>query len=143
MLFPSFHREVKRMSRQRSGELTRKEKNFCEEYVRNGGNASQAYFFAYDTTIENARKAYCKVYRKPEVKEYIRQLQKVEFEAACITAERIGLKLAEIAFAAKDDEFYTPSQQLKGLELLQKQMGLQTQKLEADINTDITITIEE
>lgn len=131
------------MSRQRNGELTRKEKNFCEEYVRNGGNASQAYFAAYDTTIENARKAYCKVYRKPEVKEYIRQLQQVEFEAACITAERIGLKLAEIAFAAKDDEVYGATAQLKALDLLQKQLSLQHQNIQADVNTDITITIEE
>lgn len=131
------------MSRGRNGELTRKEKNFCEEYVRNGGNASQAYFFAYDTTIENARKMYCKVYRKPEVKAYIRELQQAEFEAACITAERIGLKLAEIAFAAKGDEVYNTTAQLKALDLLQKQLSLQTQKIDADLHTDITITIEE
>lgn len=30
--------------------LTNKEKAFCEEYVRNGGNASRAYFYAYDTS---------------------------------------------------------------------------------------------
>jgi phage terminase small subunit len=131
------------MSRQRNGELTRKEKEFCEEYVRNGGNASQAYYYAYDTTIENARKAYCKVYRKPEVKAYIRQLQAVEFEAACITAERIGLKLAEIAFSAKGDEVYNTTAQLKALDLLQKQLSLQHQNIQADVNTDINITIEE
>ena len=131
------------MSRTRDGELTRKEKSFCEEYVRNGGNASQAYFYAYDTTIENARKCYCKVYRKPEVKAYIRELQQVEFEAACITAERIGLKLAEIAFAAKGDEVYNTTAQLKALDLLQKQLSLQHQKIEAEVNTDINITIEE
>lgn len=125
------------------GELTRKERNFCEEYVRNGGNASRAYFFAYDTTIENARKAYCKVFRKPQVKEYIKELQKAEFEAACINAERIGLKLAEIAFAAKEDEIYTAAHQLKALDLLSKNLGLQKQHIEADLHTDINITIEE
>lgn len=123
-------------------ELTRKERNFCEEYVRNGGNASQAYYFAYDTTIENARKEYCKVYRKPRVKEYIRQLQQAEFEAACITAERIGLKLAEIAFAAKGDEIYNTSAQLKALDLLQKQLSLQHQTIDANVSTDIVINIE-
>lgn len=131
------------MEKKQRTALTRKEKAFAEEYVRNGGNASRAYFFAYETTMENARKEYCKVYRRPIVKEYIRQLQKAEFDAACITAERIGLKLAEIAFAAKDDADYTASAQLKALDLLQKQMGLQTQKVEADLHTDITITIEE
>lgn len=123
--------------------LTKKEKAFAEEYIRNGGNASQAYFFAYDTTIENARKLYVKPMRKPAVKEYIKALQQAEYEAACITAERIGLKLAEIAFAAKGDEDYPATAQLKALDLLQKQMGLQTQKVEADLHTDITITIEE
>ena len=121
--------------------LTKKEKAFCEEYVRNGGNASRAYFFAYDTTIENARKAYCKTYRKPEVKEYIRALQKEAFEAACITAERVALKLSEIAFADKDDEHYVAANQLKALDLLQKQLGIQKQHIDADIHTDIVINI--
>ena len=139
MLFPLLYRG-ENMARDT---LTKKEKTFAEEYVRNGGNASQAYFYAYDTTIENARKLYVKPMRKPAVKEYIKQLQQAEFEAACITAERIGLKLAEIAFAAKGDEDYTTAAQLKALELLQKQMGLQHQKIEAEVNTEINITIEE
>ena len=122
--------------------LTKKEKAFCEEYVNNGCNASRAYFFAYDTTIENARKEYCKVFRKPEVKQYIAELQKEAFEAACINAERVALKLSEIAFAEKDDEFYNASAQLKALDLIQKQLGLQKQQLEADIKADINITIE-
>ena len=124
--------------------LTKKEKAFCEEYVANGGNASRAYFDAYDTSsIENARKGYCKVFRKPEVKEYIAALQKEAFAAACISAERVALKLADIAFADKDDEVYGASSQLKALDLLQKQLGLQHQKIEADVNTDIVINIEE
>ena len=124
--------------------LTKKEKAFCEEYVANGGNASRAYFAAYDTaSIENARKGYCKVFKKPEVKEYIRELQKVAFDNACINAERVALRLSEIAFADKDDEYYNISSQLKALDLLQKQLGLQHQKIEADVNTDININIVE
>ena len=75
--------------------------------------------------------------RKDGIKDYIKELQKAEFEGACITAERVGLKLAEIAFAAKDDEHYNPTAQLKALDLLQKQMGLQHQKIEADVSTDL------
>lgn len=124
--------------------LTNKEKAFCEEYVRNGGNASRAYFYAYDTSsIENARKAYCKVFRKPEVKEYIAALQKEAFAAACINAEKVALKLSEIAFSDKEDEVYGTTAKLKALDLLQKQLGLQHQKIEADITNDINITIEE
>lgn len=124
--------------------LTKKERAFCEEYVANGCNASRAYFAAYDTaSMESARKGYCKVFRKPEVKAYIAELQKEAFERACVSAERVALKLADIAFAEKDDEAYGATAQLKALELLQKQLGLQTQKIEADIKTDIVISIEE
>lgn len=125
-------------------QLTKKEKAFCEEFVANGGNASRAYFAAYDcASIENARKAYCKVFRKPNVKEYIKALQQEAFENACINAERIALKLADIAFAEKGDEYYQASSQLKALDLLQKQLGLQTQKVEADVKTEINIEIED
>lgn len=124
--------------------LTKKEKAFCEEYVANGCNASRAYFAAYDTaSIESARKGYCKVFRKPEVKAYIAELQKEAFEQACINAERVALKLADIAFAEKGDEYYNATAQLKALDLIQKQFGLQKQHIEADISADINITIEE
>lgn len=123
--------------------LTKKEKAFCEEYVVNGGNASRAYAVAYECCIEDARKRYCKTFKKPEIKEYIRELQKVAFENACITAERVALRLSDIAFADKSDEIYTVSSQLKALDLLQKQLGLQHQKIEADVTTDIVINIEE
>lgn len=86
--------------------LTKKEKAFCENYVTNGGNASRAYQEAYECCIEDARKRYCKTFRKPEVKEYITALQKEAFDAACITAERVALRLAEIAFADRKDEDY-------------------------------------
>lgn len=123
--------------------LTKKEKAFCEEYVVNGCNSSRAYQKVYECSIEDARKRYCKTFRKPEIKAYIAALQKEAFEAACINAERVAIKLADIAFAEKDDEYYTVVAQLKALDLLQKQLGLQHQKIEADVNTDIKITIEE
>jgi phage terminase small subunit len=123
--------------------LTKKEKAFCEEYIQNGCNASRAYCSIYGCSIEDARKRYCKTFRKPEIKEYITALQKEAFEEACITAERVALKLSDIAFADKKDEDYPVSAQLKALDLLQKQLGLQHQKIEADISTDINITIEE
>lgn len=124
------------------GTLTLKEKTFCEEYVANGGNASRAYFAAYDTTIENARKEYCKVFRKPEVKAYIKALQKEAFDAACISAEKVALKLNEIAFAEKGDKDYNTTAQLKALELIQKQLGITNNKIEAEVRNDIHITIE-
>lgn len=123
--------------------LTNKEKAFCEEYIANGCNASRAYFAAYDCkSMENARKEYCKVMKRPRVKEYILKLQKEAYDNAYINAERIALKLAEIAFANKGDEDYAASAQLKALDLLQKQLGLQTQKVDANVAADVSIEID-
>lgn len=127
----------------RKAGLTRKEKAFCELYALENYSATQAYLNAYQCEHSTASAAGWKMLKKPHIKEYIDTLQKEAWAAACITAEKVGLKLAEIAFAAKDDEAYTPTTQLKALDLLQKQMGLQHQKIEADVNTDINITIEE
>jgi phage terminase small subunit len=130
------------MARRNNGELTAKEKKFAEEYVRNSGNATQAYLFAYECSYDTAHKEGWRVLKRDGVKEYVTALQKEAFNAACINAERVALKLAEIAFADKEDEAYGPSSQLKALDLLQKQLGLQHQKIDADINTDIIINIE-
>lgn len=93
--------------------------------------------------METAKKISYKVLKREHVKEYINRLQSEAYEAAFINAERVALKLAEIAFAEKGDEDYAASAQLKALDLLQKQLGLQTHKIEADVSTDINITIEE
>lgn len=123
--------------------LTKKEQAFCEEYIANGYNATQAYLTAYGCAYSTAHKGAYLLLRKPHLKQYINELQKQAFEAACINAERVAMRLGEIAFADKKDEYYTVTAQLKALDLLQKQLGLQKQKLEAEINTDINITIEE
>lgn len=122
--------------------LTAKEKAFCEEYVALG-SATKAYFNAYNCEYSTASSAGCKMLRKPHIHEYITALQKEAFEAACINAERVALKLADIAFADKEDEVYGANSQLKALDLLQKQLNLQKQHIEADINTEININIEE
>ena len=122
--------------------LTKKEQTFCEEYIKNGYNATKAYLTAYDCEYTTANGQGYRMLRKPHINAYITELQKQAFAAACITAERVALKLGDIAFADKEDELYNVTAQLKALDLLQKQLGLQKQKLEADINTDINIIIE-
>ena len=123
--------------------LTKKEKAFCEYYVFDGESATGAYFKAYDCERTTASGQGYKMLRKPHIKEYIETLQKEAFDAACISAEKVALKLADIAFANKEDEHYNATAQLKALDLLQKQMGLQHQKIDADIKSDINITIGE
>ena len=127
----------------RKDDLTAKEKAFCEAYVIDGLPANKAYLKVYECAESTANSNSYKIMKKPNVRAYIENLQKEAFDAACINAERVALKLAEIAFAGKNDEFYGAVSQLKALDLLQKQMGLQHQKIEADVSTDININIEE
>lgn len=132
---------MEKVKKQRT-KLTPKEKAFCEEYVANGYNATQAYMKAYNSPHDDANSNYRRVIKRPLVVEYITQLQKEAYQAVCISAERVALKLADIAFAEKDDEVYNVQAQLKALDLIQKQLGLQKQQIEANVSTDIVINIE-
>lgn len=57
--------------------LTIKQANFCQEYIKNGGNGTQAYLTAYDSNspvsanIEAAR-----LMAREDIQEYIKQLRK-------------------------------------------------------------------
>ena len=126
----------------RKNGLTKKEKAFCEAYVFDNESATGAYMKAYDCAYKTANTQGWKVLRKPLIQEYINKLQQEAFAAACITAEKVALKLSEIAFAEKGDKDYNTTAQLKALDLLQKQLGLQKQHIDADLHSEINITIE-
>lgn len=124
--------------------LTAQQEEFCREYVRNNYKAPDAYEAVYtgckrDTAWSNSSR----LLKKPEVRAFIRELQKDAYEAANISAERLATKLAEMAFAEKGDEVYTPSVALKALDLLQKQLGLQTKNINQDTKTTISVVVEE
>lgn len=121
--------------------LNEKQRRFCELYVSNGYKQGEAYLEAYGLTdMDSARAGACRILKNQKIREYITQLQKEAFEAQCINAERVATKLAEIAFADKSDQYYTAPNQLKALDLLQKQLGLQNQKIEMS-SQDININI--
>lgn len=121
--------------------LTKKEKDFCDGYIK-WGSATKAYLEAYGCEYDTANAQGYKMLKKPHIREYITTLQKEAFAEAFITAERVALKLSDIAFADKEDEIYNINAQLKALDLLQKQLGLQKQQLEADVRSEININIE-
>ena len=123
--------------------LSPRERTFCEAYAE-CYNAKEAYLIAFDTTNpDSARASGSRMLKRPQVREYIIQLQKEAFERAMITPERVANKLADIAFAQKGDENYNATAQLKALDLLQKQMGLQTQKVDANVSTEINVNLVE
>lgn len=122
-------------------QLVEKQEAFCYEYVSNGYNPQKAYLAVYNT--KNPKQASDKAYqllKRPEVKAKIAEIQKERFEQLSINADRVAEELAKVAFAEKGDEYYNATAKLKALELLQKQLGLQTTKVEAKVN-DININI--
>ena len=107
------------------------------EYISNGFNGIQAYLSAYpNSSLKTAKTNAYKLLGKDEIREEIERQVKMILEAKHITAERVLLEIADIAFALKGDEVYDVKAKLKALELLQKQMGLQT------TNSNINATIE-
>lgn len=112
--------------------LTAKQKLFCEEYVANGYKLNDAYLAAYpNASPKTANAEQWKLMKKEPIKAYIRELQHDRFEALGINADSIATQLKQIAMA--EDASY--SEKMKALELIQKQMGLQTQKVEAEVKT--------
>lgn len=122
--------------------MTEKERKFCDIYAgQNFSNATKAYLLAYGGSYDTANSAACKKLKKQEIRDYLFSLQHDAYQAAMITPERVAKELAEVAFAEKGDEYYTAPNKLRALDLLQKQLGLQTQKVQTEGETAININI--
>lgn len=120
--------------------LNAKQKLFCENYVSNGYKLTQAYMDAFGVSYEVANANQWRLMKKDAIKGYIAELQHERFEALGMNADRIAKMLTDIA----TDPDASRTEQMKALELIQKQMGLQTQRVEADVKTTIIdINIEE
>lgn len=120
--------------------LTQKNKLFIQEYIKNNyTNATEAYMKVYDGSYDTAKVQASRILKKPEAIEYLKEVQKRAYEEAGITAERIALTLAEMAF--DDGEKYSPTARTKALDLLQKQLGLQTQKVSANVSQEKVIEV--
>ena len=118
--------------------LTAKNKLFVEEYVANHYNATRAYMTVYGVSDTVARSKACYVLKKPEVKEYMKEVQKERTERLNITADRVLEELASIAFAEKGDADIPAAAKNKALELIQKQIGAQAPtRVEADVNNQV------
>lgn len=116
-----------------SGALTSKEKLFCEEYIKDY-NATQAYFRAYGGSIATASGSGYRKLKKQAVKEYIGELQNEMRERWGDIASVLVHELMSDVVARDEDGKHSGSWQ-KSVDLLQKQLGLQNQKLDATVTT--------
>lgn len=120
-----------------------KYREFALCYMSNGYNATQAYITVYkpaDPTSHSVRQSAYVVKSKPEVQQIIKEEQDKRYKELNINAEHIAQELAEMAFAMKGDENYTAQVKLKALELLQKQLGLQTKNVKAEAEVSAAVT---
>ena len=123
-----------------SDKLNAKQKLFCENYVSNGYKLVQAYMDAFGVSYEVANANQWRLMKQDAIKRYIRDLQRDRFEALGVNADRIAAELTKIA----TDPDATNSERMRAWELIQKQMCLQTQRVEADIKTTtITVGLED
>ena len=117
------------------GELTAKERAFCEEYVKSY-NAQQAYLEIYRCKPDTAKSAGWKLLYRPAIVEYIKELQKELVEryadASAIILEQL---MEDIIY--RDENGRHSQTWLKSVDLAQKQLGLQ--KLKADIQAEQTV----
>lgn len=119
--------------------LTKKQRAFCEAYVGPAEySARKAYLMAFNATEATAGTVGPKLTHDPRIQAYIHELQKEGIKAAGLSAERVLKKLADMAF---NDE-NAPGIQLKAIELMSKNMGLQKTVVESD-NVTITVDINE
>ena len=124
------------------GELTAKERAFCESYVKSY-NAYQAYLDVYGCKPDTAKSAGWKLLYRPAIIEYIKELQQALVERYADAASIILNELMEDITFRDADNNHSPTW-LKSVDLVQKQLGLQ--KLKADIqaeNTVINVHIQE
>ena len=117
------------------GELTAKERAFCEEYVKSY-NAYQSYLDVYKCKPDTAKSAGWKLLYRPAIIEYIKKLQQELVERYADAASIILNELMEDIVYRDEDGNHSPTW-LKSADLVQKQLGLQ--KLKADIQQEHTI----
>lgn len=108
--------------------MTQKQRLFCDTYIANGFKAKQAYLEVYGPK-DNPDPTYpYDLLAKPEIKEYIEKKRDKFYESLNIDANRVMEEIAKIAFG--NDSSVPLGVKLKALELLSKNMNLQTIKTE-------------
>ena len=128
------------MAERKKKGLTTIQRAFLEEYVKDY-NGTRAYMRACpNVTYSSAHTLSGRILKMPEAKEYLDKLEREIYEAYRINAEHIATELAKIAFM---DDTASQKDKMKAMELLQKQLGLQQQKITADVSTNINIEIGE
>lgn len=125
-----------------SKKLTEKEELFAKAYVANNFNAAKAHRIAYaESSTASARTNAGRVRDKAHVRARIDELIEAELGDLDTLAKKTLYKLFTIAFSEREDEHYNAQAQLKALDLIQKQLGTNIQKVQAEVKGETEVVI--
>ena len=115
------------------GELTIKQKRFCDGYLKSG-NATQSYINAgYATIGDGARVEACKLLTKPNIKSYIQERQQKVDTKHIMSIQEAQEFLTNVA--NKQDE--RTNDKLKAVELLVKMQGGFLDRINMEANVSV------
>jgi phage terminase small subunit len=112
--------------------LSVKHKAFCDEYLSNGMNATQAYKSVYKVSDSVAGPSGDRLLKNAKIKDYIQEQQETTSQRLNITKEQLLLDLQDIKnrnMGVRD------SLSIKAIEVMNKMSGF-----DAPIKQDITIS---
>lgn len=118
--------------------MNKKQKAFCDRYVANGLNAREAYFFAYgsDKCADPTYPYY--LLRQPEIKAYIEDERDKAINAMAIDSKRVMEELGKIAFGLSEEKV-SANTRLRALEILSKNLNIQSNKDEVNQTIEVNI----
>lgn len=117
-------------------------KRFCECYIANRYNGTQAYLEAYpDASYDTARINASKLLKRDDVLDYIKELQQAAVKEYGDMAALIAKELVDDINYRDIDGNRSPGWQ-KSVDLLSKNLGLQKQDISVK-QTTITVDIED
>ena len=109
--------------------MTEKQKLFAENYLANGFNAREAYYSAFGENGNKQPSYPSTLLKNKEISGYIQKRREEIYDSLNIDATRVMQEIADIAFEPRNEK--NIASKLKALELLSKNLSLQTQKIES------------
>lgn len=121
--------------------MNMKRQQFADLYLANGFNAREAYWEVYGHRDKKYPSAAYDILHADEVQAYVKARRKELYDSLNIDAMRVMAEIAELAFEPTDKDNKTSK--LKALELLSKNLSLQTVKTENKDVIEVQLIQEE
>ena len=128
-------------------ELTKNQRRFCEEYVNNSQNGTQAYLKAYKTCKkeETARTNASRLLTNANISQYVKELQEKLKEKAIMSAEERMIWLAKVVKGdvkhtsydsngnSYENEAYI-SDKMRAIDIMNKMTGEYTTNIKSNVS---------